>query len=621
MIIYKDSVENFNRDVFNGLIANKLENLFAMLNISHESQGEYRSWNNSLEVVSSVLKYSEINPDIKVAVEYQIPLTSKRVDFLISGVDKNNQDTVLAIELKQWDKVEVTNLENCVKTYVGGKNDVHPHPSQQILSYCQLISNLNETVQSDHIQLVPCAFLHNYPTAKKNVLEDERYEYVVSKAPLFYKEGRNQLGDFIKQHIFKPSDKDLFEIIEDGKLKPSAALQDAILDLIKGNDAFVMVDEQQVAYATITKIVKDNITRNGKHTIIVRGGPGTGKSVIAIQTMASLLSQGYAASYMTKNAAPREVFKIKLTQGHLDKKYIGNLLKSPISLENCYTKDIYPCLLVDEAHRLTTHYGHNQIDDIIRCSKINVFFIDEDQKVTTKDIGSVDTIKSIAEKYGSRIIDDPSLTLKSQFRCNGSDGYLQFLDNLLEIRETPMTSLDGIDYDIRVFDSPTVMKKELEKLNKINNKSRLVAGYCYEWISEIAPNTFDIKLEDGFKMQWNLRNGQPFAIADTSFNQVGCIHTCQGLEFDYVGVIIGKDLRYENGKLITDQTQIAESDKSSGIRTCKNKEQAASLIKNTYKTLMSRGQKGCFIYCEDEDLKFYLKKCLSTFSKSKKQYE
>ena len=606
MIIYRNTVENFNKDVFSGLIANKLENLFLMLNIGKESQGEYRSWNNSLEVVSSVLKYSDVDPKIEVAVEYQIPLTSKRVDFLISGLDKDNQATILAIELKQWDKAEVTNLENCVKTYVNGQNGVHPHPSQQILSYCQLIQNLNETVQRDHVYLVPCAFLHNYPSKNKDVLEDTRYSYVVSKAPLFYKDGREQLAEFIKSHVLKPSDKDLFEIIENGKLKPSKALQDAILDLLKGNDAFVMVDEQQVAYATITKLVKDNIDKNGKYTIIVRGGPGTGKSVIAIQTMATLLSEGYAASYMTKNAAPREVFKIKLTQGHLDKKYIGNLLKSPISLENCYKNDIYPCLLVDEAHRLTKHYGHNQIDDIIRCSKINVFFIDEDQKVTTKDIGTVDLIKEIANKYNSRIIDDPSLTLKSQFRCNGSDGYLQFLVNLLEIRETPMTSLDGIDYDIRVFDSPTKMKEELEKLNKINNKSRLLAGYCYEWVSEIEPTAMDIILEDNFRMQWNLRNGQPFAISDTSFDQVGCIHTCQGLEFDYVGVIIGEDLRFENGKLITDQSKIAESDKSSGIRTCKDKKLADILIKNTYKTLLSRGQKGCFVYCENIELSNYI---------------
>ena len=189
---------------------------------------------------------------------------------------------------------------------------------------------------------------------------------------------------------------------------------------------------------------------------------------------------------------------------------------------------------------------------------------------------------------------------------------MQFLDNLLGIRETPNTSLGGLDYDIRVFNSPRIMKEELEKINAINNKARIIAGYCYEWVSEQAPRAYDIWLEDGFKAQWNLRNGQPFAIADTSFEQVGCIHTCQGLEFDYVGVIVGKDMRFENGQVITDQSKIAESDKSSGIRTCKDKELADRLIRNTYKTLMSRGQKGCFIYCEDKKLSEFIKSCISS---------
>ena len=610
MIIYKGTVAEFHKDVFEGVIANKLEELFIKYNIGRESQGEYRSWNNSLEVVSSTLKYANVNEDINVAVEYQIPLTSKRVDFLIGGLDKDDKETVVAVELKQWDKVEKTNLENCVKTYVNGKNDVKPHPSQQILSYCQLISNFNVRVQEDNISLVPCAFLHNYPNKDRYILEDESYAYVVSKAPLFLKSDREQLGLFVNEHIKKPAKRNLFEVIDNGKLKPSKALQDSILDLLDGKDEFVMVDEQQVAYATITKLVKDNIVKGGKYTIIVRGGPGTGKSVIAIQTMAKLISDGYAASYMTKNAAPREVFGIKLVEGHKSQAYIKGLLKSPISLENCTKENIYPCLLVDESHRLCKRYGHNQIEDIIRSSQINVFFIDEDQRVTVKDLGTVDMIKYFANLYHSKVIDDPSLTLKSQFRCNGSDGYMQFLDNLLEIRETPNTSLDGLDYDIRVFDSPRVMKEELEKINKINNKARIVAGYCYEWVSESFPATYDIYLEDSFKAQWNLRGGRPFAIADTSFEQVGCIHTCQGLEFDYVGVIVGQDMRFENGRVITDQSKIAESDKSSGIRTCKDKILADKLIRNTYKTLMSRGQKGCFIYCEDKALSEHIKKLI-----------
>ena len=610
MIIYKDSVAHFHKDVFEGLIAKKLEELFLEYNIGKESRGEYRSWNNSLEVVSSTLKYSNVNEDLYVAIEYQIPLTSKRVDFLISGLDELDNETVVAIELKQWDRVEKTNLENCIKTYVDGRNDVRPHPSQQILSYCQLISNFNVSVQEDGISMVPCAFLHNYPSENKDILEDESYSYVVSKAPLFYKSDRAALGEFVKKHVKKPANRDLFEVIDNGKLRPSKALQDSILDLLDGKDEFVMVDEQQVAFATITKLVRDNIRRGGKYTIIVRGGPGTGKSVIDIQTMAKLLSEGYACSYMTKNAAPREVFGIKLTEGHKDKKYIAGILKSPISLERSTKENIYPCLLVDESHRLCKHYAHNQVEDIIRSSQINVFFIDEDQRVTTKDIGTVDLIKQFANQYNSKVIDDPSLTLKSQFRCNGSDGYMQFLDNVLGIRETPNTSLDGLDYDIRVFDSPTKMREELEKINAINNKARIVAGYCYEWVSEMAPKAYDIWLEDGFKAQWNLRGGQPFAIADTSFDQVGCIHTCQGLEFDYVGVIIGQDMRFENNQVITDQSKIAESDKSSGIRTCKNKELADRLIRNTYKTLMSRGQKGCFVYCEDKSLNARLKSLL-----------
>ncbi len=614
MIIYKGTVSQFNNDVFKGTIANKLEELFILYNIGKESRGEYRSWNNSLEVVSSTLKQSNVNENLMVAIEYQIPLTSKRVDFLISGLNEFNQETIVAIELKQWEEVRKTNLENCVKTKLDGKDTVVPHPSQQILSYCQIISNFNVSVQDDGISLIPCAFLHNYPNNKKYVLEDPDYQYVVSKAPLFYQSDRSNLGEFVKGHLKKPAKRNLFEVIDEGKLRPSKALQDSILGMLDGKEEFVMVDEQQVAYATITKLVKSNIRTGNKYTIIVRGGPGTGKSVIAIHTLAKLLSEGYAASYMTKNAAPREVFGIKLVEGHKDKKYIAGILKSPISLEHSTKENIFPCLIVDESHRLCKHYGHNQIEDIIRSSQINVFFIDEDQKVTTKDLGRVATIKEFATQYNSRIVDDPSLTLKSQFRCNGSDGYMQFLDNLLEIRETPNTSLEGLDYDVRVFDSPLLMRDELEKLNRINNKSRIVAGYCYEWVSENVPSAYDIWLEDGFKAQWNLRGGQPFAIADTSFEQVGCIHTCQGLEFDYVGVIVGQDLRFENGHVVTDRTKIADSDKSSGIKTTKDLKLADELIRNTYKTLMSRGQKGCFIYCEDKKLAEYIKQKIKTYS-------
>ena len=608
MIIYSGKLSTFHEDVFNGLIANKLEKLFEENNIVGGALNEFRSWNNSLEVISTTLEHAHVDPNLDVAVEYQIPLTSKRVDFLLAGLNAKDIETVMAIELKQWDYAETTVLENCVKTFVGGANRVVAHPSQQVLSYCQLISNFNASIQEDAIRLVPCAFLHNYSIEERGILEDSRYQEVVKEAPLFYKQERQKLGSFIKENIAKPAKRNLFEVVDNGKLRPSKALQDSILGLIDGNEHFTMVDEQQVAYATIYNLVSTKLKTGSKYTVIVRGGPGTGKSVIAIQTMCNLIKKGYAAIYMTKNAAPHQVFSIRLTEGHKTQKFIKGLFMSPVVLEKETMVNKYPCILVDEGHRLTTRYGHNQIEDIIRSGQITVFFIDEDQRVTTKDIGTAENIKAIAAKYGSRIIEDDALNLVSQFRCNGSDGYLALLDRVLGIRDTANTSLDGLDYEVRVFDSPVEMRNKLRELNEINNKSRMLAGYCYEWVSEHNPELYDIFLKDGFKAQWNFRDGAPFAIADTSFEQVGCIHTCQGLEFDYVGVIVGKDLRYENGKVITDQTKIAKSDKSSNIKTCRDAAFADRLIRNTYKTLMSRGQKGCYIYCEDEELRNYFKK-------------
>ena len=136
----------------------------------------------------------------------------------------------------------------------------------------------------------------------------------------------------------------------------------------------------------------------------------------------------------------------------------------------------------------------------------------------------------------------------------------------------------------------------------------MVAGYCYDWNVIHNRGDIDIFLPDGFTAQWNLKNDKIWAINPSSFEQVGCIHTAQGLEFDYVGVLIGRDLSYdpETGRIVTDKTKISRDDNSSGIRTAPDAE-ARRLILNTYKTLLTRGQKGCYVYCEDDNLRSYLK--------------
>lgn len=613
MIVYSGNKKSFQRDTMNGVIARKLDTLFCDLGITKESLPEFNSWKASLPQIGLVISDKRIDDDAQVALEYQIPLTSKRVDFMIGGSD-GQRDNVVIVELKQWEKCSATTRENVVIAYTGGANREVAHPSQQAYSYAKLIENFNEDVRNENIGLIPCAYLHNYQEQYKKQIMHPNYTEALADAPVFLQEDGDKLSDFIAKYVNKPSDKKLFDIIENGKLKPSKALQDTVGSIMNGNKEFEMIDEQQVAYATILKLVENSIGNGEKHTIIVQGGPGTGKSVIAINLLAKIINNNYSCLYVTKNGAPRYTFSNNLVRGRHTLGYLKGLFKSSgIFIDT--KPNTFDCILTDEAHRLNLksgmfgNLGENQIKEIINAAKISVFFVDEDQIVTMKDIGTVAEIKKQADLLGSIVHMGKSLTLVSQFRCNGSDGYMAFLDNVLGIRKTANYTMD-IDYDIRVFDDACAMREELRKYNTYN-KARMIAGYCYPWLSEKAKSKIDITLPGGFEAQWNFETNS-FATGENSFEQVGCIHSTQGLEFDYVGIIIGKDLRYKDGMVITDYKQRARQDATiRGVNSLEKEQLADRIIRNTYKTLLSRGQKGCFIYCEDEALREYLKKCIN----------
>ena len=272
----------------------------------------------------------------------------------------------------------------------------------------------------------------------------------------------------------------------------------------------------------------------------------------------------------------------------------------------------YPLCGIMDLFLLYHILGENQIKEIINAARCSVFFIDESQRVTLSDIGSVTEIKEYAREMGSEIIE---LELLSQFRCNGSDGYLAWLDDVLEIRETANYDMQDIDYDIRIMDSPNEVKSTIFELNRISNKARILAGYCWKWNKNGKNDTdvHDIRIGD-FEMSWNLASTKTYAIDENSVNEVGCIHTSQGLEFDYAGVIIGDDMRYENGHIVTDFTKRASTDQSiKGIKKLYKEDpqfalkEADEIIKNTYRTLMTRGMKGCYVYCTDTNLANYLK--------------
>lgn len=619
MIVYSGIKNEFLIAVEQDSIAKEIEeNIYNKMH-KKTAQNEFRSWENSLEYMYKVLNDNAIPANSGIAIEYNIPQTSKRVDFIISGYGENQSSNVVIIELKQWDKVEtVEGQDALVKVYMNGTLCKVVHPSYQAWSYAAMIYDYNQNVQLGNIVLHPCAYMHNYRKNNPEKLEQKQYEEYVKDAPVFARGEVLKLREFIKKFIKTGDDEQLLYDIDNGKIKPSKSLQNSIKSMIEGNQEFIMLDEQKVVYEEILETALKCISDQKKRTVIVKGGPGTGKTVVAINLLAKLTNEGLFAQYTSKNSAPRNVYVKKLA-GH-KKTSINNMFKGAGAYVDA-EDNIVDVIICDEAHRLNDksgmfhNLGENQIKEIIHASLCSVFFIDESQRITLSDIGTVSEIMKWANELASEV---QEMELISQFRCNGSDGYLAWLDDVLEIRDTANLDMKDIDYDIRIMDSPNEVRNLIIERNKSRNQSRILAGYCWAWLKEGQNNSdvHDIKIGD-FEMSWNLGNTSTFAIDENSVNEIGCIHTSQGLEFEYAGVIIGDDLRYENGHIVTDFTKRAKTDQSlRGIKKLyqENPEQALKeadeIIKNTYRTLMTRGMKGCYVYCTDKNLAKHLRECL-----------
>ena len=611
MIVYQSTKRGFLTDASNGIEDLIRGCVNKKLNIDIKpGSGEYESWKNSLgNAMNHVMNTDKIPEDAGVAIEYSIPRTKNRIDFIITGQDENGKEKVVIVELKQWTNIQQTEKDAMVVTRFKQGLKEELHPSYQAWSYSTLLYGFNATVYEENIGLEPCAYLHN--CIDESVIKNPFYESYLQKAPAFCKGEKEKLQDFIAKYVKYGDKKDTIYRIDNGQIRPSKNLADSLVSMMKGNSEFVMIDDQKIVYETALALTKQSSEKN-KNVLIVEGGPGTGKSVVAINLLVSITKLGLNTQYVTKNSAPRAVFESKLT-GSTKKSAISNMFTGSGSYVGC-EQNIFDALIVDEAHRLNEksgmfkNLGENQVKEIIDAAKCSIFFIDEDQKVTWHDIGKKDEIEKWANKIGAKV---HHLKLESQFRCNGSNGYLSWLDNTLQIKETANKTLEGTNYDFKIVDSPNELQKIIFEKNKTNNKARIVAGYCWNWVSKKDKNLVDVTIpEYNFGMKWNLADdGNLWIIKPDSVSEVGCIHTCQGLELDYVGVIVGKDLKAHEHKIITDPSERAKTDASlKGYKTVIKKDhfhavmKADEIIKNTYRTLMTRGMKGCYVYFVDKGL-------------------
>ena len=576
---------------------------------------EYNSWRNSLgNAMFHVMNSDSIPDDAAVAVEYRLNGRRFRIDFMIGGTDSSGKEAISIIELKQWTDIKFSDLGEHVRTAVGGGIHDEQHPSYQAWSYLTHLRDFNEYAYSNQLNINAGAYLHN--CTDDAVVRDDRFNEITARAPVFIKGEIEALRDHVSGVIHEGIGIELFKDLDAAVIRPSKQLADAVGGMLEGKDEFVLLDDQKTALERI--IQATNYAQDAqKQVLIINGGPGTGKSVISINALARITSARLNARYVTPNGAPRKVYESKLS-GIIPGDTFKHLFTGSGSFWDS-AEDTYDALIVDESHRLTMksgfmkNLGENQIKEIINAARTSVFFIDEAQKVTWADVGEIDAIEEAAQLAGANV---QHLTLSSQFRCGGSDDYLAWLDDALGVQATADHYFSTDRFDFQIFDSVKELEITIREKNTESNKARLVAGYCWDWVSKTDSEKFDIVIpSEKFEMKWNLNSyGQTWIIDPKSVNEVGCIHTCQGLEVDYVGVIIGEDLVVKDGELITQPAERAKTDKSlKGFKKALKESpieaelKADEIIRNTYRTLMTRGMKGCYVYFTNEKTAKYFR--------------
>ncbi|RZI27707.1 DUF2075 domain-containing protein [Pseudomonas orientalis] len=620
MIVYAATKQQFLKDNDNDDIEEVILRHFKEATGKTVGRSEIRSWQGSLTYMAKVLRDEGLPSDAGLAIELHIPQSSKRIDFLLTGRDENQAKKAVLIELKQWSKASATTKDAIVKTALGGSLVETIHPSYQVWSYAALLEGFNEAVYDKSIEIRPCAYLHNY--VSDGIIDSAHYEPHISKAPLFLKgpDELTKLRSFLKKHIAHGDNKEILYELSDGKIRPSKALAEALEGMMTGKPEFVLIDDQKAIFESALAAASEASDQAPK-VLIIEGGPGTGKTVLAINLLVRLTELRLLSKYVSKNAAPRKVYESKLV-GTIKRSHFSNFFSGSGAFIDT-EPNTFDALIVDEAHRLNEksglygNLGENQIKELIESAKCSIFFIDEDQRVTLSDIGSKQAIRAFAKAKGAVV---EEYVLSSQFRCSGSDGYMAWLDDVLGIRSTANPTLNTSEYEFKVFDSPRALHDAIDEKNH-GNKARVVAGYCWPWLSKKDPTATDIVIGD-YKRQWNLdQDGSLWIIAENSIEQVGCIHTCQGLEVDYIGVIIGPDLVVRDGKVVTSPDERDKHDKS--IRGWKKmmkeqptlaKKETDVIIKNTYRTLMTRGMKGCYLYCTDKETAQYFESRLNQHS-------
>ena len=648
-VLYQEKQTQFISDVERNFVSQKMRHTAELAGI-HSAENEIASWENNAPHIARLLTQCGAK-DSYVTFEFLVPFSRKRIDCMIYGTGEDGSENVIHIELKQWSNKTVgiadsdgnfttddaansqpDDLIFNVEAFTGHANRIVAHPSQQVKGYQGYLSNFIEVFSNQEVSLTGLAYCYNYTkndSSKPSFLYDDKYATLLSQFPTYAKDQFDELTEKLTGLLKNGDGLSIFNKVIDSPIRPSKKLLNEVTAMIEQGDtsAFSLLEDQIVARNIILDKIRPLLKENGefqKSVVIVKGGPGTGKTVIALHILAELSRHQLSVQYATKSKPLLEGVRHQITPTarllfHNVTSYV------PASAD----ENSVDVLLVDEAHRIQKSANNqytkaknrtelSQVDTIIRAAKITVFFIDDRQAIRGAEIGSAELIREAAKRWNANI---EECELTSQFRCNGSDNYMDWLEQVLYNK--PITSsFNPEDFDLKIFTDPQTMYNALVEQNeKPGQTARLMAGFCWPWSKEVVDGDLvkDVKIGN-FAMPWETSDGVPYqkltkkypkwfewAYKPLGIEQVGCIYTAQGFEFDYAGVIIGGDLKFDpvSKQIFTDKGAC----KDPVLR--QNRQEATmtfdDYVRNIYRVLMSRGMKGCYVYAVDACLSNYLK--------------
>lgn len=532
MPLYRDSVAGVRAQIAARTLVPTMSEQFAFAFGHRPSPAEQRSWERSLTVLCSDLHDAGLD-QVEVLLEYQLPLTSRRTDALLCGIHPRTGETsYVVVELKQWTHaVPVDGTEDVVLDDGRGRR---LHPAAQVGGYCDYIADFNAALDGGTDRLAGVAYLHN---AKDDDVAG-LWDYPQSRTRrMFTGQRRAEFLGFLRSVLAPDPGAEAADDLLNAAIRPSKQLLTLAAQEIQERKQFVLIDEQQVAYSMVMRAVERARHSTTKEVVIVTGGPGSGKSVIALSLLGELSRRGRSVLHATGSSAFTQTLRRVAGQRAPRVKSLFSYYNNFVDAE----KNGLEVLINDEAHRIretstnrwtpaTKRTGRPQVEDLIDSARVPVFLLDEFQVVKPGERGNVRDIVYAAERMGCEVT---QIDLNDQFRCGGSRAYEDWVLRLLELAPGGPTAWSGDDsFELDVADTPASMEGRLRALMDQGYPGRISAGYCWSWSRPKADYLFpDVKIGD-WERPWNnpkdtrvgTAPGRPFWASDPGgFEQVGCI--------------------------------------------------------------------------------------------------